>query len=482
MNHQHWWIAAFDQSLGIAKNGLIPWYCKEDLQWFRQVTSNPRTLQKIYMVMGAQTWRTLGSQPLKGDRHHLVFTRNPPSSHHPKVQFLQPESFPLFLQKQNQPSIFYWIGGTQCWNWMLQFIDQSIFHLHGGFATYFDSNFQCDLQLPPKMLQNLAPKIIHRPKSPILVQFDEKVKEIPMEIVEWQKYPSQEEKQYLQTIQNILLKGTSKKDRTNIGTWNLFGHMMRYSLTNGRIPLLTTKKVFLKGIIEELGWFLRGETDSKILHEKGVHIWDGNSSRSFLDHSGFPDREEGDCGPIYGFQMRHFGAEYKDCHTNYQGQGVDQIAYVIDQIKNHPTSRRIVMNLWNTKDLSQMVLPPCHVLYQFQVEGDELSCALYQRSGDMGLGVPFNIASAAILTHWIAYQTGKKAKELVHFIGDGHIYQNHRVGLEEQLRREERSFPRLEIVPPTDGRTKWNVEDLSMKCFQLHGYYPHSTIKMDMAI
>jgi thymidylate synthase len=358
--------------------------------------------------------------------------------------------------------------------------------LSGGFVTYFDTKVsKGDTQFPSELLQGMKIGNVIRKKE--MVEWKDlgtmETKQVNMEIIEWHPdtiYPNQEN-QYLSCIQTILQQGTHRMDRTKVGTLDIFGHMSRYSLKDGRIPLLTTKKVFLKGIVEELGWFLRGETDAKKLQEKGVHIWDGNSSRSFLDGLGFTEREEGDCGPIYGFQMRHFGADYKDCHTDYTGKGVDQIQNIVDQIQTNPTSRRIVMNLWNTANLSEMVLPPCHVLYQFFVEEDELSCILYQRSGDIGLGVPFNIASASILTHWIAYQTGKKAKEFIHMIGDTHIYETHKEALMKQCERIPHSFPKIEFKKKENGE-KWKLEELSMNVLELIGYYPHSVIKMEMAV
>ena len=224
-------------------------------------------------------------------------------------------------------------------------------------------------------------------------------------------------------------------------------------------------------------WFIRGSTNAKELSSKGVKIWDGNSSREFLDKQGFYEREEGDLGPIYGFQWRHFGAEYKNMHTNYEGQGIDQLREVIKKIKNNPDDRRIIMTAWNPLDIPKMALPPCHCFVQFYVSDGELSCMLYQRSADMGLGVPFNIASYAILTHMIAHVTGLKAGEFVHTIGDCHVYSNHVNALEEQLKREPRKFPTLNIK---NQRT--DIEDFQLSDFEVIGYDPHPIIKMKMAV
>lgn len=213
--------------------------------------------------------------------------------------------------------------------------------------------------------------------------------------------------------------------------------------------------------------------------DKGIHIWDGNGSREFLDSRGLTDREEGDLGPVYGFQWRHFGAKYKDMHTDYTGQGVDQLAECIRKIVENPEDRRIIMSAWNPADLDQMALPPCHMFCQFYVDTgrNEVSCHMYQRSADMGLGVPFNIASYALLTHLVAHVTGRKPGELVHTIGDAHIYLNHVDALKEQLKRKPRDFPTLKINPE-----KKDIDDIVYDDLEVVGYNPHKAIKMKMAV
>ncbi|KAJ8358186.1 hypothetical protein AAFF_G00027020 [Aldrovandia affinis] len=285
-----------------------------------------------------------------------------------------------------------------------------------------------------------------------------------------------DERGYLKQVEYILEHGSLKGDRTGTGVLSVFGSQARYNLRD-QFPLLTTKKVFWKAIIEELLWFIKGSTNAKELSEKGVKIWEANGSRDFLDKSGFTSREEGDLGPVYGFQWRHFGAEYKDMHTDYAGQGVDQLQKIIDTIKANPEDRRIIMCAWNPKDLPLMALPPCHALCQFYVCDGELSCQLYQRSGDMGLGVPFNIASYALLTYMIAHITGLKPGDFVHTLGDAHIYTNHIGPLKIQLEREPRPFPKLKIHAP------WElVDDFRAEDFEICDYNPHPTIKMQMAV
>ncbi|XP_047183715.1 thymidylate synthase isoform X2 [Scophthalmus maximus] len=313
-----------------------------------------------------------------------------------------------------------------------------------------------------------------------------------------------DERGYLDQIEYIMLHGRGKGDRTGTGVLSVFGAQARYSLRD-QFPLLTTKRVFWKGILEELLWFVKGSTNAKELSAKGVKIWEANGSRQFLDNLGFTDREEGDLGPVYGFQWRHYGAEYTDMHADYTGQGVDQLQKVIDTIKKNPEDRRIIMCAWNPKDMPHMALPPCHALCQFYVCDGELSCQLYQRSGDMGLGVPFNIASYALLTYMIAHITGLKVRavfshqtshltlllpqsscvffpslqpgDFVHTLGDAHIYVNHIEPLKVQLQREIRPFPKLKIL-----RNVEKIDDFCAEDFEITDYNPHPTIKMQMAV
>lgn len=292
-----------------------------------------------------------------------------------------------------------------------------------------------------------------------------------------QEVRNAEEVQYLETIRRIIETGDKREDRTGVGTLSIFGTQMRYSLRDNVLPLLTTKRVFFRGVAEELLWFIKGCTNAKDLQTKNIHIWDGNSTREFLDASGFADREEGDLGPVYGFQWRHFGAKYKTCHDDYTGQGIDQLAEVITRIKTNPTDRRIIMSAWNPVDVPQMALPPCHCLAQFFVANGELSCQLYQRSADMGLGVPFNIASYALLTHMIAHVTGLKAGEFIHTTGDTHVYLNHIEPLKEQLQRQPKQFPTLMFKRNVQSLDEFKFED-----FEVCGYDPYPTIKMQMAV
>ncbi|KAI5777784.1 thymidylate synthase [Geopyxis carbonaria] len=301
--------------------------------------------------------------------------------------------------------------------------------------------------------------------------------------------PTHEEHQYLSLISRILTTGEPRPDRTGTGTLSLFAPpQLRFSLRNGVLPLLTTKRVFLRGVLHELLWFLSGSTSTAPLVAAGIKIWDANGSRAALDALGHTDRAEGDLGPVYGFQWRHFGAKYTDCNADYRGQGVDQLAAVIHTLMTNPYDRRIIMSAWNPADLSLMALPPCHMFCQFYVSfpagagtQGELSCVLYQRSCDMGLGVPFNIASYALLTHIIAHVTGLRAGEFVHAMGDAHVYRDHVEALKVQLEREPREWPTVKIRTPGGGGLA-EVEGLTVEDFEVEGYRPHGAIKMNMSV
>ncbi|EPY36178.1 thymidylate synthase [Strigomonas culicis] len=254
---------------------------------------------------------------------------------------------------------------------------------------------------------------------------------------------------------------------------------MRFSLRDNQLPLLTTKRVFWRGVSEELIWFLRGETNAKLLADKGIHIWDDNGSRAFLDSRGLTHYEEMDLGPVYGFQWRHFGADYTSFNDNYDGKGVDQIKRIVETLKTNPSDRRLLFTAWNPAALDKMALPPCHLLGQFYVNPNtqELSCMLYQRSCDMGLGVPFNIASYAFLTILIAKATGLKPGELIHTLGDAHVYKNHVDALQQQLTRVPRRFPVLVFKKERDYLEDYEVGDV-----EVVDYDPYPTIAMKMAV
>lgn len=292
------------------------------------------------------------------------------------------------------------------------------------------------------------------------------------------KISNREEHQYLDLIKDIINNGSIEESR-NGKTYTKFGNMMKFSLKNGKMPILTTKQLAWRVCFEELFWFIKGSTNNTELKEKKVNIWNDNSSREFLDSRGLYNLEENDLGPVYGHQWRHFNAEYFDCNTNYNGEGVDQLQYIIDQLKNPETrsSRRLVMSAWNPCQINQMALPPCHMICQFHVrDGKYLSCALFQRSGDVGLGVPFNIASYSLLTHILAKHCGLEADEFVHFLGNCHIYEDHLMALKIQIERNPFDFPEIEICNKHASIEDYNISDIKW----INPYLSHSSIKMKM--
>jgi thymidylate synthase len=311
---------------------------------------------------------------------------------------------------------------------------------------------------------------------------------------------NKEEQQYVDLIRDIIDNGELELGR-NGNTLSSFGHMMRFSLKDGKMPLLTTKQVAWKTCFKELIWFIRGETDNRTLQSQNVHIWDANGTREFLDSRGLANYPEGVLGPVYGYQWRHFNAPYicgKDVpHWSRIEEsepvysltdrvekppsyaGVDQLRQIITALKDpaQRSSRRLILTAWNPAQINQMALPPCHVLAQFRVRGgNRLSCALYQRSGDVGLGVPFNIASYAFFTHLLANHCGLIADDFVHFLGDAHIYEEHVDALRTQIERTPFDFPTIHIKNRKERIEEYTLDDIEFATPYLH--YPKIEMKM----
>ena len=288
-----------------------------------------------------------------------------------------------------------------------------------------------------------------------------------------------EEYQYLNILQHILDDGVWEEGR-NGKTKSIFGNSMRFSLKDGKIPILTTKKTAWKTCLKELLWFIRGETNNKILKEQGVHIWDANGSREFLDSRGLFNYEEDELGPIYGRQWRQFNKPFfsKGQEDITKEEGIDQLQQIIDALKDpkQRTSRRLIMTAWNPCQLVQMALPPCHILCQFNVhDGNKLSCMMVQRSCDVVLGQPINIASYSFLTHLIAKHCGLQAYEFVYFMGNVHLYENAIDAAKLQITREPFEFPTLSIK-----QVRENINDYQVEDFEIHNYKHHEAIKVEM--
>ena len=508
-------VAAVAGSYGIGKDGTLPWKLARDprperrarpgtptpqagdMKYFKKVTSAAPAGKTNACVMGRKTWLSIPPKfrPL-GGRKNVVLSRNPNAREElglPPDVFVCPSldaAVDALAGEADLGEVFV-IGGGQvyasaladarCTKVLLTSIDDAA----GAFAD-------CDAVFPDPAKAGFAAaasgetvvengvayrfETLTRPaKKPPLRESNGPP--APPPAAGKPAAPNVEERQYLDLIAEILDRGVRRGDRTGTGTISIFGARMSFSLRNDRFPLLTTKRVFWRGVAEELVWFVSGSTNGKLLADKGIHIWDGNGSREFLDQRGLGHREEMDLGPVYGFQWRHFGAKYVDMHKDYAGEGVDQLAACVETIKKDPNSRRIVLSAWNPADLDEMALPPCHMFCQFYVADGELSCQMYQRSADMGLGVPFNIASYALLTRMVAQATGLKPGDFVHVIGDAHVYSNHVDALKVQLQREPRPFPTLTINPAKTG-----IDDFEFADFTVEGYKPYPKIDMKMAV
>ncbi len=295
-----------------------------------------------------------------------------------------------------------------------------------------------------------------------------------------------EEYQYLHLLEDIMENGSDSDDRTGVGTRKIFGTQLKFSLRDS-FPILTTKKTYWKGIVEELLWFIRGDTNANHLKEKGVHIWDGNTTREFLDKQGLK-YPEGFIGPGYGWQWRNWNGGYEvfwgaggnnRARTIYGQNGIDQLSEALEKIKNKPDDRRILVSAWNPSQVPEMALPPCHLLFQFQVSNGELHCQWYQRSVDSFLGLGFNISSYALLTCFFAKAADLTPGSVTFCGGDTHIYKNHFDQVKEQLSRTPYEFPQLEIP---DIKTIQDIENLTLEDCKLVGYQSHKAIKAEMAV
>uniref|UniRef100_A0ACD5W3W8 Uncharacterized protein n=1 Tax=Avena sativa TaxID=4498 RepID=A0ACD5W3W8_AVESA len=501
-------VVAATRDMGIGKDGVLPWKLPGDLKFFKKVTqttSDPA--KKNAVIMGRKTWESipLQARPLPG-RLNVILTRSGSfdfattenvvicRSMNSALELLASTPYCLSIEK------VFVIGGGQILREALNGPACEAIHL-----TDIQSNIECDTFIPPVDFSVFQPwcsslpvvesnirhsfvtfvrvrrSVSESPDSNGKASTEHDTKSNKFEIENFSFLPKMifdrhEEYYYLNLVDDIIRCGAQKGDRTGTGTLSKFGCQMRFNLRKS-FPLLTTKRVFWRGVLEELLWFISGSTNAKVLQEKGIHIWDGNASREYLDSVGLAKREEGDLGPVYGFQWRHFGAEYTDMHADYTGKGFDQLMDVIDKIKNNPDDRRIILSAWNPSDLKKMALPPCHMFAQFYVENGELSCQMYQRSADMGLGVPFNIASYSLLTCMIAQVCGLSPGDFVHVIGDAHVYRTHVRPLEEQIQKLPKPFPILKINP-----SKKDIDSFVASDFKLGSYDPHKKIEMEMAI
>jgi dihydrofolate reductase/thymidylate synthase len=455
-------ISAIDSNRGIGKNNALPWKIKEDLDFFKQMTVNST------VIMGKNTYDSLPIKPLP-NRYNIVITNNPEADKE-NIWFTTIVNAKEYIENNKSNTDIFIIGGEQIYTYFIKNVDKI-------FLTVIDKKYDCDRKIPFIPNNYKITKVSDK-------KYDETEK-VNYRFIEYTftKFPCQNENVYLHLAYDILNKGNKRDDRTGTGTLSLFAQQMRFDISES-VPILTTKRVGFKLTVEELLFFLRGDTNSKILEDKGINIWKGNTSREFLDKRGLNDYEVGDLGSMYGYNWRHFGSKYINCNTDYTGQGLDQLEQVIHLLKTDPFSRRILMTSYNPLDADKGVLLPCHgLIIQLYVEEVDnvkyLSCQVYIRSNDMFLGQPINILSYSILTYIIALKVDMKPKDLILSIGDVHIYNTHLEQIKEQLKRDPLVPPILYLNPEIK---KKNWTEITVDDFELIGYQPRNSIKAPIAI
>ena len=459
----------------IGINGQLLCSIKEDLQWFRRITSSS---SKNVIIMGYNTWNSLPMKPLPGriniviSKHHYEELKECEEISHvfPSLE----ESFDYLQSIDNEKvcnigKVFI-IGGGQLYSHVVMNHKDKISRIY---------KTESNILYNPQEGDNIV--YFNCPELPYKISFSKQCQgkmynsleltTIPCEFTIYQNHINENENQYLDLLRKVMDKGDIKQTR-NSKVYSLFGEKMVFDLRKG-FPLLTSKKMGWKTILRELLWFISGSTDNRDLNEKKVHIWNKNAEEYYSRS----DLEEGDLGPVYGFQWRHFGADYVSCETDYTGKGIDQIKQIIEQIQENPTSRRLIFSAWNPVDIPHMALPPCHVMTQFNidVEGGWIDAQLYQRSGDMFLGIPFNIASYSFLLHIIGNITGYKPRYLHHVIGDAHIYECHLSAIDKQLCRGTYPSPQLTIINPIQ-----NIDTIVEENITIHNYKCDERIVAEM--
>lgn len=485
-------------NLAIGRNGGLLVHLVDDLKNFKNITTN-RLLKESFLdrnvvLMGRKTWFSIPreNRPLK-NRLNLVLTRDTDllklspfpkkvkqkANYDKDVYFITYDEFEKFYECMN-PNVFV-IGGGEIYNNFLKsekYRPSNVFLTEVyGYKGLEPDTFISGLTQEYRLI-SVSDKIIDKDCG------------LSFRFLEYRYFKNfkTDENKYLDVLRDILATGNMRGDRTGVGTVSVFGKQIEFDISTN-IPLLTSKRVPWKHAIHELLWFMRGDTDAKILQKSGVKIWDGNTSREFLDNRGLHHYEPGILGPGYGWQWRFFGAEYNQCFSDTSQidtcnvGGFDQLKYVIETLKTDPFSRRIMMSYWNPPDLKKSGLPPCHYSCIFYVEEENnqkyLSCLFTMRSNDLLLGNPFNIFSYAVLTYILALKCDMKPRKLVYVGADVHIYKNHVDQMNEQLKRTPRPLPKLRINP--DVKNKF-IKDITIDDFDIIGYFPHGSIKAPMAV
>jgi len=431
--------------------------------------------------MGRKTWESIpeNHRPLK-DRINIVISST--SSTSSASAYFQPSleaAFQLIdtLANVNNDNIFI-IGGERLYTEAIERTD-----CEKIYVTEIYGSYECERffpEIPASFILTNVSKFKSENNTYYrnLIYYNTQYKDYQLNtIIPWH---NTEEYQYLDCLQRILTLGQSTVDRTEVGTFSLFGESFKYDLSN-TFPVLTTKRQFVRGIFEELQFYLSGKTDNAILQEKKIHIWDGNTSRDFLDTHGLGHYPDNDMGETYGFNFRHYGAKYMTCKEDYTGKGFDQLAYAIDLIKNNPSSRRIIIDIWNGSTINNAALPPCLCKYQFYVNKPlkRLDLMIYIRSSDFFLANNWNTCTGAFFVHMICALNGIDLTPgmLTVVTGDTHIYKTHIDQVRENLRRTPRPYPKLVVKCKRD-----NIEDFQFGDMHIIGYNPHPNISASMAV
>jgi len=443
----------------IGKDNLLPWEIKEDMEYFKKLTSFSPDDRKNIVIMGRKTWEA--QQPYF-DKESLPKNKLP--NRIPIVissTLLQPNDCSYYVVCSFDEAIMMAYNLKRYDIWVI-----------GGKSVYISAfnHFMCGTIYHTKILQEYLGDVTLELPPYKLLDFNKKKN------LEFRQLELNGETNYLRILSKILYKGKMRMTR-NAKTYSIFDNSITFDMNDG-FPLLTTKKMFWKGIVEELLFFIRGDTDSKHLEEKGVKIWQGNTTQEFIDNMSLPYKE-GDMGPMYGFMWRHFGAEYSGCDTGYTNKGFDQLSKIVEEIKTNPHSRRIIMSDFDPSRANLGVLYPCHSLVlQFYVRDSKfLDVKMYQRSVDSFLGEPFNIASTSLLLHIVSRLTNMKPGNVTLTLGDCHIYSSHIEQVKKQLKRLPYSFPKL-VIP--NFKTIEEVEASKLSDYQILDYQHHKGIKAMM--
>ena len=516
-------IVAYTQERGIGFNNSLPWFIKKDLNYFKTITSNipkdDNNTNKIKyfnaVIMGRKTWDSINSKykPLS-DRINIILTNNQELYNdksniniiYTNFENLN-DSILEFNNKHHttdndeiiQIATNFIIGGETIYKQALDKLDINKIYIT---EIYSKNKIQCDTYFPKfPIIQTLNKNndkncdnednvetgfiLINSSclynENNYYFRFFEYQELNHFNVSNNDYYVNQEELNYLEIMKNIIQDGVLRGDRTGTGTYSLFGKQLKYDLRT-TFPISTTKKIFLRAVFEELMLYLRGQTDNKILNSKKINIWNGNTSRDFLDKRGLTHYQEGDMGETYGFNFRHFGGEYQGCQNEYDSSvGYDQLQNVINLIKYNPESRRIIINLWNPQTLHKAALPSCLCMYQFYVNtvSKELNLMIYIRSSDYFLANNWNTCTGALLVHMLCHlkDIDLTPGELTVTTGDTHIYQNHREQVKLNLDRITQPFPKLVVLEEKD-----NIEDFEFSDFWLVGYKYQPNIPAPMAV